>query len=291
MSHLLVLSAALLFSTGGTAIKLAELSSWQIACFRSALAALFFFALGSPWRDCLRPRVLAVGTLYSSVMILYVVGNKLTTAANTIFLQSTSLLWILLLSPILLKEKARASDLGFAATIALGMTLLLVGADPPSRTAPQPLAGNLLAALAGVGWGLSLMGLRWLARSSAPAQGNLAESAVVSGNVIACLICLPFIFPVAAARAVDWLVVGYLGVFQIGVAYVFMTRGVKRLPAIEVMLLLLMEPPLNVFWAWLVHDERPGAWSLSGCALIFAASLGRVLWSARAARNGPAARP
>jgi drug/metabolite transporter (DMT)-like permease len=289
------LSAALLFSTGGTAIKFAELSSWQIACFRSALAALFFLALGSPWRDCLRPRVLAVGTLYSSVMILYVVGNKLTTAANTIFLQSTSLLWILLLSPILLKEKARASDLVFATTIALGMTLLLVGADPPSRTAPQPMAGNLLAALAGVGWGLSLIGLRWLARSSAPAQGNLAESAVVTGNVVACLVCLPFAFdvafPLTAVRAVDWLVVGYLGIFQIGLAYVFMTRGVKRLSAIEVMLLLLIELPVNAFWAWLVHDERPGAWSLSGCALIFAASLGRVLWSARAARNDPAARP
>lgn len=281
----MVLSAALLFSTGGAAIKLAELSSWQVACFRSALAALFFIALGSPWRDCLRPRVLTVGCGYASVMIFYVAGNKLTTAANTIFLQSTSLLWILLLSPLLLKERARASDLVFAAVIALGMTLLLVGADPPSRTAPQPFLGNLLAALAGVGWGLSLIGLRWLARSSAPPGENLAESAVVSGNVIACLVCLPFAFPVAAARAVDWLVIGYLGVFQIGVAYVFMTRGMKRLPAIEVALLLLIDPVLNVFWAWLVHDECPGAWSLTGCALIFTASFGRALWSAHAARD------
>jgi len=282
----MVVAAALLFSTGGAAIKLTALSTWQVACFRSGVAALLLAALASSWRDCLRPRVLVVGAAFASVMILYVAGNKLTTAANAIFLQNTSLVWVLLLSPILLRERAQRSDLGFVAVAALGTVLLLIGADPPMQTAPRPVAGNLLATLAGLGWGLTILGLRWLASTPGAPRQDLGASAVLTGNVIACLVCVPFAFPIGASGSIDWLVVGYLGLFQIGLAYVFMMRGVKRLPAIEVALLLLLEPVLTAFWAWLLHGERPGAWSIAGCALIFSATVGRALWSARRVRPG-----
>ena len=71
----------------------------------------------------------------------------------------------------------------------------------------------------------------------------------------------------------DWAVVAYLGLFQIGLAYVAMTRGMQRTPAFEASLLLLLEPVLNSVWAWLVHSEQPGPASLLGCSLILVASL------------------
>jgi len=37
--------------------------------------------------------------------------------------------------------------------------------------------------------------------------------------------------------------------------------------------LLLVEPALSPIWAWLVHGERPGRWSLAGGALILGACL------------------
>jgi drug/metabolite transporter (DMT)-like permease len=43
--------------------------------------------------------------------------------------------------------------------------------------------------------------------------------------------------------------------------------------AFEGALLLLLEPVLNPIWAWLVHGERPGPWSLTGGAVILAATL------------------
>jgi drug/metabolite transporter (DMT)-like permease len=81
---------------------------------------------------------------------------------------------------------------------------------------------------------------------------------------------------VSGAVPLDWAVVGYLGLFQIGLAYVAMTRGLRRCPAFEASLLLLLEPVLNSIWAWLVHGEQPGQASLLGCTLILIASLATV---------------
>jgi drug/metabolite transporter (DMT)-like permease len=76
---------------------------------------------------------------------------------------------------------------------------------------------------------------------------------------------------------IDWAIIFYLGIFQIGLAYVCMTFGVRRLPALETSLLLLLEPVLNAVWAWMIHGERPGPWSLAGCAIILGATLLRAL--------------
>jgi len=281
---LLILTAALLFSTGGAAIKLTHFSAWQVACLRSAVAFACLAALRPRWRDGLRPRVLLVATTYAAQLVLFVASNKLTTAANTIFLQSTSLLWVLLLGPPLLKEPLRGRDLGFGAAMLVGMTLVFTGADAPVKTAPDPRLGNLLAILGGLGWGLSLIGLRWLAGSSGLRGRALAETALVSACGLSALACLPLAVPIAHHTAQDWLVVGYLGAFQMALAFLCMLRGVQRLPAIEVALLLLLEPVLSVLWAWLLHGERPAPGSLAGCALIFAATLGRAVTSTRGLR-------
>ena len=277
--RLQILTTAMLFSTGGAAIKMTALSSWQIAGFRSGLAALALLIAVPTFRDCLRPRSLLVGVAYAGTLILYVAGNKLTTAANTIFLQSTAPLYVMLLAPLLLRERARLADFVFAASLAGGMALFFVGTEPPRATAPDPAAGNLLGAAAGVCWAFTLLGLRWLGRMPRPGDADPAGSAVVAGNLIAFTICLPMALPVAASAPTDWLVVAYLGLFQIGLAYALMVRAVPHLPALETSLLLLVEPVLNALLAWLVHAERPAAWSLAGCTIILGATLVRTLKS------------
>jgi drug/metabolite transporter (DMT)-like permease len=274
-ARLQVLTAALLFSTGGAAIKATSLGAWQVASFRSGVAALALLVALRPgrWWDV---RSLAVGVAYAATMVLFVTGNKLTTAANTIFLQSTAPMYLLLLGPLLLGERVRRSQIVFTAVLACGMAMFFVGIDTPVATAPDPVRGNVIAAISGVTWALSIAGLRWLGRS-----GGSALGAVVAGNAIAFAVCLGPALPVAGIRAVDVALVLFLGVFQIGLAYAFLTRGVRHVPALEASLLLLLEPVLNVVWAWLVHGETPGPWSSAGCAVIFAAT---VAWSLRAAR-------
>jgi DME family drug/metabolite transporter len=267
-----VLIAAILFSTGGAAIKACSLTSWQIASFRSGIAVITLLLLVPNARRMWTFRTAAVGAAYATTMILYATANKLTTAANTIFLQGTAPLYILLLSPWLLKEQVRRRDLGFLAALAIGMVLFFVGEQQATGTAPNPMLGNILGATSGLSWALTIMGLRWLARS-AENDGDPSATAVTVGNLIACLVALPMAFPMTEPTAVDWLLVLFLGVFQIAIAYVFLIRGMGRVGALEVSLLLLLEPVLNPVWAWLVHGEQPSGWALVGGGIIFAATI------------------
>jgi len=270
--------AALLFSTGGAAVKSTSLTSWQVASFRSAVAALVLFVALPQWRRFWSPRSMLVGLAYAATMILYVTGNKLTTAANTIFLQATAPMYLLLLGPLLLREKIRPRDLSYTVAMVTGMVLMFVGVEPPTETAPDPVRGNIVGAFCGVSWALTILGLRWLGRTADRSKGHdSAGAAVVAGNLMAFLVCLPMALPVERAVAADWFTVVYLGVFQIGVAYIALTRGVRRVPALEASLLLLLEPVLAAVWAWLVHGEQPGPWSLAGCLIILSASVASVL--------------
>lgn len=269
--RLQILAAALLFSTGGAAIKAVSLNGWQIAALRSSIAALALFWLMPSWRRGWTRRTLWVGLAYAATMILFVLGNRLTTAANTIFLQATAPLYLLALGPLLLHEKISRRQIGVGVLLAAGMTLFFVGFEDPQATAPNPRLGNVLAAVAGLCWALSLAGLRWLGRAPVPANTDPAGSAVVLGNALAGLVCLPLALPFGPTQTQDWLLVAYLGLFQIGLAYVFMTRGVRRIGAFEASLLLILEPVASVFWAWIVHGERPAGWALLGCAVILTA--------------------
>ena len=268
--RLQVLAAALLFSTGGAAVKACALTSWQVASFRSGIAAVAMLLLLPAARKGWSLRVLPVALAYAATMILFVSGNKLTTAANTIFLQSTAPLYIMLLSPLLLGERIRRRDLAYMGALAAGMLLFFVGEHQPVRTAPDPDLGNLVAAGAGLTWAATILGLRWLGRDDSSADQSV--TAVVFGNLLACLVALPFALPVTSARPVDWALVGFLGVFQIGLAYAFLTRGVRRVPALEVSLLLLLEPVLNPVWAFVVHGETPGHWAALGGAIVIVAT-------------------
>lgn len=284
--RLRIIAAAILFSTGGAAIKATSLSGWQVASFRSGLAALAVFLLVPAARRGWSWRVGLVSVVYAATMVLFVVSNKATTAANAIFLQSTAPLYILLLAPWLLREHARRADYVTMAALAIGLVLVVAGLPPAAATAPNPAAGNALATASGVAWALTLMGLRWL---GAREGGDTATmSTVVGGNALAFLICLPFAVPVAGATAVDAAMVAYLGLVQIGLAYVLMTRGIRGVPAVEASMLLLLEPALSPIWAWVIHGEEPGVLPLLGGAVILAAMIVRARQGAAVSRAAQA---
>jgi drug/metabolite transporter (DMT)-like permease len=272
-ARLLLLAGAALMSTGGAAIKLSGLSGWQVASFRSGVAALALLWLTPVGRRHIDGRALLIGMGYAATMILFVLANKLTTAASAIFLQSTAPLYILLLAPWLLGEPTRRRDLAVMGAMAVGLVLFFVGEQQSFASAPEPLRGNLIGALDGVTWALTVMGLRWISRDPTRSVGAM----LVTGNVLACVLCLPLALPIGGAGPADWLVVAYLGVFQIALAYVLVSAGLRHLTALQGVLLLLLEPVLNPLWAALVHGEMPGSWSLLGGAIILAASVGSAL--------------
>jgi len=274
--RVLVLLAAVLLSTGGAAIKLCSLSGWQVASFRSAVAVLAVLVLARPARRDFDRRVVLVGAAFAATLIVFAVANKLTTAANAIFLQSAAPLYILLLAPSLLGEHFQRRDLGVMIAMAGGMALFFVGEQPSFASAPEPVRGNLVAALSGLTWALTVLGLRWLSRA-----GSGPGAMLLFGNLIAFAVCLPLALPVVAASLMDWVLIVYLGVFQIVGAYLLLSAGLRHLTALEGMLLLLLEPVLNPVWAALVQGEVPGALSLAGGAVILGATVWKTVADAR----------
>ncbi len=277
--RLQVVGAAVLFSTGGAAIKWCALTGWQVASLRSAIAVVAILLLVPQARRRWTRRTWLVGAAYAGMLILYVLANKLTTAANTIFLQDTAPLYVLLLGPLLLGERLRRRDLWVMLTMGVGMTLFFLGAQRQFATAPDPVKGNILAACAGLFWALTILGLRWLARDG---DAGASAAAAACGNLIAFLAGLPLALPVEQVNASDVVSIVYLGLVQVGLAYMLLTRGMRRIPALETSLLLLVEPVLNPVWAWLVHGETPGRWALLGGVLILGATAWRTLESGEA---------
>src|SRR2546429_3546758 len=118
-----------------------------------------------------------------------VFANKLTTAANTVFLQATNPLFVVALAPWLLRERVRAIDLAFMGVLALGLALLFVGGQRHFATAPDPLLGNVLAAGGAPAWGFTGTGYPWLGPPGGAGPGPLAGPGA-GGELIGFLVCL-----------------------------------------------------------------------------------------------------
>jgi drug/metabolite transporter (DMT)-like permease len=285
-----LLGAAALFSTGGAAIKACSLGGWQVAGLRSAIAVLAFLAFVPAARRLPSARSLAVSACYAACLVMFVLSNKLTTAADAIFLQSAAPLYILGLAPLLLRERTTRRDLLLMLVIAAGIGMFFLderGAGSSAATAPDPWLGRMVALGSGVAWAFVVIGLRALS-SRGEGAADEGPASVAWGNALAALACAPFALATPEARellvgagARDWLVVLWLGVFQIAVAYALVTAALRAVPAFEASVILLVEPVFNPVWAWAVHGEVPTRWAIAGGSVIVAATLAKTWLQAR----------
>ena len=272
-ARLAIVAAAALFSTGGAAIKAASFTSWQVACLRSAIAAAALLMLIPAARSAWTWRMAGVAVAYAATLVGFVTASKLTTAANAIFLEDTAPLYLVLAGPLLLRERVRRVDLAVIALMTVGLVLFFAGGEGATAMAPDPARGNLIGAATGITWAITIAGLRWLSRGN---DGTAVATAAM-GNVLAAAATIAFAWPFPAARLIDWLALGYLGVFQVGLAYVLLAHGLRGVPALGASLLILVEPALTPVWAGLMHGEWPGALPALGGALIVGATAAQLL--------------
>jgi len=282
ISRLQVIGAAALFSTGGAAIKGTGYEGisggLEVAALRSGIgAAVLAVVLPSARRGWTR-RTWLVGVAYAATVVLFVLANKQTTSADAIFLQSTAPLYVLVAGLLLLRERPRMADVLLMGVLVAGLFLFVLSPAAAVATAPRPALGNVLALAAGVTWAATILGLREMGRG--PGGTGAAAGAGVVGNLIAAVVCLPAAVPPSGDGA-DWLLVAYLGVVQIGLAYVLLLAAVRSVPAFEVSLLLLVEPALNPVWSWIAHGETVGPAAIAGGALIIGATALKVVLDGR----------
>ena len=286
LAYLQIVAGAILLSTGSAAIKATSFTAFELAGVRAVVIASFMALAVRPALTLFDRSLLPAALAHGLTTVLFMWGNKLTTAATAIFLQYTAPLYLLLLGPWLLKEPVVRRDLGYLAVLLLGMVLLLL--NPPARmaTAPDPVLGGLVAACCGVTWAFTTLTMRGLARD--PAAGfERAIAAIIVANVALALVLLP-VAPPTSARWMDYGIDAYMGVFQLGLAFILLSLGLRRVTALEGALLLLVEPVLNPVWVWLLHREAVGPLSIIGGLLILATTGARAVHNARVLARRPA---
>jgi len=262
-----VLIAVLLWSTGGLFIKYTTLDAFTVNLGRSFFAAITVAVFTYKKGLKLDLFTLFTSLLYAGTLSCFVYANKTTTAANAIFLQYTAPIYILILSPFILKEKLRVSDLITVVICLAGMSLFfLEPQNDANKLASNIFVGNLAALASGVFFGLYFVFLR---HPRSLANRNPALS-VFYGNLLIVLFMLPLVFNnPPEPKLNDILAILYLGIFQIGIAYVFFTIGIARgVRSLDASIIGFVEPLLNPIWVFLFLGERPSVWAILGGVII-----------------------
>lgn len=272
----LLLLVAVLWSLGGVMIKSVDWHPMAIAGMRSAIAVPVILAcVGRPGITFSRAQ-LTGGLAYAGTVVLFVLATRMTTAANAIFLQYTAPIYVAALGPWLLGERALRSDWLVIAAALGGIALFFL-----DRLTLAGMWGNVIALGSGVAFAALVLSLRGQ-RDASPI------AAIVLGNVFAALAGLPFMFG-PGPSAQGWVALGVLGAVQLGLPYVLYAVAIRRVSALEAVLIPLAEPILNPLWVMLLMGERPGGWALAGASLVLGAVLLRGVLMVVARRGAGAA--
>ena len=284
---LLILTAALFWSTGGFFIKSVSLDAFGISLWRSSLAAItlyFFYRLNfksqrkqfaSEWYSL---RTLSTAVVYSALLVLFVMATKLTTSANAIFLQFTAPIYVLFFEPVISRTKIKFADI-VAVVITIGaMGLFFVG-----KFETASVIGNILALTSGVCFAAYTL----LLKHEKTSEAMRWQSVIVGHVIIVVLMIILTVTGNALAMPNNMKEVGmliFLGVFQIGVPYALFTKGIHHVRALDALLLSMLEPALNPIWVYFGVHETPSEYAIIGGAIILTVVIIRAF---REGRNEP----
>ncbi|MDR2375890.1 MAG: DMT family transporter [Treponema sp.] len=272
-----ILCCAVLWSTSGLFIKLLDWHPLLIAGGRSAIAALFLFIVrcmarrrqgAVPPPAGRFPIVMAGALAYAATMIAFVWANKLTAPANAILLQYTAPIWAALLGWCLVGEKPRWFHWGALALVLGGLLIFFrddLKAGGPG--AASTLRGDIVALASGLFFGAHSVFLRM------QKDGNPADS-MLGAHLICAVVALPaFILMPPALNIRSLGALGFMGVFQVGLASRLFALGIRRVQAMQALLIAMIEPVLNPLWVFAVTGERPSPAALAGGMVIILAVL------------------
>ena len=270
-----LVGSALLWSTGGVFIKLVDWNGFAIAGSRSLIASFVLLIYLKKPRFKFRFPLLAAALSSACTMTLYVLANKMTTAANTILLQYTAPVYVAVLAWVILKEKPTADNWIALVIIVVGMLLFFTG-----KLSPGNMFGNVLAVLSG-------LGLAFFAVFMRMQKGNSPFESFLLAHLITFVVSIPFILKSGLPEASGWFGIFMLGVFQLGFASLLFSYGIRQVSALKAMLILTLEPILNPVWVFLFTGEVPGIYAVVGGVFIISAVLFTTIYSSRRERLTP----
>jgi len=96
---------------------------------------------------------------------------------------------------------------------------------------------------------------------------------------VAAGLCLPFMFQ-QVPTSMDWLGMAGLGIISLGAGYAVFSYAIKRVQALESVLIPSIEALINPIWVFLAIGEVPGIWAFIGGTLVLAVVTVRGIASA-----------
>jgi drug/metabolite transporter (DMT)-like permease len=281
---LLLLLAALSWSTAGLFPKVVSTDMATTLFWRSLLGGLTVLVLyllldRRPQRAPFW-RLSAVEwgfSFFTAVaMISFVSAFYFATVADVTFIYGAFPITTLVLSAWLLKTGIARVDVVCATGVALGVVLILQG--QPSL---QSALGSLLSLMAVVMFALETVGAKRFP------QVDMIKITYI-GGFVAALMVMPFAsFTGTSNTDMAWL--WLYGFLNIGVGFGCFLLGVRRVPTVLASLICMIEIPLAPLWAFGLFGETVARDSLIGGAVIVAAVLANLAWSAWRRTSAPMA--
>jgi drug/metabolite transporter (DMT)-like permease len=260
--RLLVLLSAVLWSLSGVVLKAPAFENLPtegrgpaIAGIRALFAALTLLPFVRPRRIRWRLGLVPMVASFAAMSVLFISALMTTTAAATIFLQYTSVVWASLLGWLILRERPGRSDAIAIVCVIAGIAVILAK-DHGSAF------GNGLALASGVAYAGVVVSLRAL-RNEDPIWLSFLNQAVSAAVILPWFLLRPIEL---SGAQIGWL--AFLGAIQLALPYVLFSTGVQRVPAREASILLLVEPVLNPLWVLLVWGEQAAVATWIGGGII-----------------------
>ncbi len=261
-----IILAAVLWSTGGVFVKLLPQDAYTILSYRSILAAVVFFAFFRRQVFQMNGRAWLNALFYCLLVLSFVVSTKMTTAANSILLQYTGTIYVLLAEPFFFKLKMERVNVMTIVFCLVGMVILVAG-DLEAGS----MMGNFIAFLSGFLMAALFIGQRLNGPERQPAS-------IFWGNVMMAGIGLPWLLQSPVPTLTESAMLCWLGILQLGLGFVLFTYGLKRVLAIEGALLAMLEPILNPVWVLIFYKEKPTKGAIIGGIIIISALACRINW-------------
>ncbi|MEM1161736.1 MAG: DMT family transporter [Pseudomonadota bacterium] len=265
---MLVVIAAITYSSAGLFTKGVAAGSWEVIFWRGVFAAGFTTAW-TYWLGALRPNFIGIGQSGWAVAIIGALGSaafipafKLTSIANVSLIYAVAPLFASLLAWWFIAER-------LSARTALGClgALLGVGVIVSGSIRDISLYGDLLAV--GMTVAMASIMVIYRARPQTPAAGPA---------VLQSILLLPVALMLGSPFAIPWGEIAVLAAFGLlfAIASVTLAEGAKRIPSGQTALLSALETPLAPILAFVLLAEIPNGATLVGGVIVAVAVLSAI---------------
>jgi len=275
-THILALTltalAPILWSTGGVGLRLLDVPPWTILFWRGlfmTLTVVAWSALTMRLRFLSEFRRSSVDGFWVFVFIamsfiFYVLSMTATTVADSLLIQGTAPIFIVVLGWIVLREPLRGITIIALFAIIVGILIIMI----PSFKRGG-FTGNLLGLAKAIAFAAGTIAIR-----RKKSVGLVPSMALAAG--LTTIIAAPMV-PSFRIDPLSLLILGYLGTVQVGLSFILFVSWSGKIAASETGLLVILEAVLGPLWVWIFLGEQPFTMTLLGGAVIIAALVTHTL--------------